>query len=177
MTALLHFGPECHIGANGVLTSCERGGTSRPEVWYFDTSFLAPLILEEPTSVQVTAYLQALPAGEFVLNSLTRLEFSSLLAREVRMSGLREEEALAAEGMCDDLIRDVFRVLRPGHDDFVLAGNYIRHYATALRTADALHLAIARNHGADLVLSLDKGMLKAAAMMGVRASNGIGDVV
>jgi predicted nucleic acid-binding protein len=53
------------------------------------------------------------------------------------------------------LIRDAFRVLRPGHDDFVLAGNYIRHYATGLRTADALHLAIARNHGADLVLSLD----------------------
>ena len=68
-------------------------------------------------------------------------------------------------------------MLRPGHDDFVLAGNYIRHYATGLRTADALHLAIARNHGADLVLSLDKGMLKAATMMGVRASNGIGDVV
>ncbi|EQD76780.1 PilT protein domain protein, partial [mine drainage metagenome] len=108
------------------------------------------------------------------------LEFSSLLAREVRMSGLHEEEALAAESMCDDLIRDAFRVLRPGHDDFILAGNYIRHYATGLRTTDALHLALARNHGADLVLSLvslDKQMLKAATMMGVRASNGIGDVV
>ena len=150
---------------------------SRSEVWYFDTSFLAPLILEEPTSLQVAAYLQALPSGEFMLSGLTRLEFSSLLAREGRMSGLHEEAALAAESMCDDLIRDAFRVLRPGHDDFVLAGNYIQHYATGLRTADALHLAIARNHGADLVLSLDKGMLKAATMMGVRASNGIGDVV
>lgn len=145
------------------------------ERYYFDTSFLTPLILEEATSSKVVAYLQELSAGLLLLSSLTRLEFSSLLAREVRMGGLREEEALAAENICDDLLRGSFQVLCPIQDDYVLAGNYIRHYKTGLRTADALHLAIAKNHEVDWLLSLDQGLLKAAKMMGIRASSGLRD--
>ncbi|MBU2758868.1 type II toxin-antitoxin system VapC family toxin [Acidithiobacillus sulfurivorans] len=141
--------------------------------YYFDTSFLAPLILEEASSLQVVTYLRELSTGQFLLSSLTRLEFSSLLAREVRMGGLQESEALAAENICDDLLREAFQIVCPAQDDYVLAGHYIRHYESGLRTADALHLAIAKNQGSDLLLSLDKGLLKAAKMMGIRCGCGI----
>jgi uncharacterized protein len=53
-------------------------------VLYFDTSFLAPLILPEATSDKIAAFLRRLPAAEFTVSHWTRVEFSLLIAREVR---------------------------------------------------------------------------------------------
>ena len=63
---------------------------------YFDTSFLTPLILEEPTSARIERFVVRLPAGELAVSHWTRVEFSSLLAREVRMGGLDDRAAEAA---------------------------------------------------------------------------------
>jgi predicted nucleic acid-binding protein len=52
-------------------------------VLYFDTSFLAPLILPEATSDK-TAFVRRLPTEELTVSHWTRVEFSSLIAREVR---------------------------------------------------------------------------------------------
>jgi uncharacterized protein len=57
-------------------------------VRYFDTSFLVPLILPEATSDKIAAFVRGLPAEEFTVSHWTRVEFSSLIAREVRMGGL-----------------------------------------------------------------------------------------
>jgi hypothetical protein len=61
---------------------------------YFDTSFLAPLILPEATSERIAAFVGALSGDELTVSHWTGVEFSSLLAREVRMggSGLRTEQ-------------------------------------------------------------------------------------
>ena len=56
---------------------------------YFDTSFLAPLILDEATSIEVERFMAGLPAEELAISHWTRVEFSSLLAREVRIGGLK----------------------------------------------------------------------------------------
>ncbi len=61
---------------------------------YFDTSFLAPLILPEATSDSISAFVRALPASQFTISHWTRVEFSSLIAREVRMGGLDAQAAL-----------------------------------------------------------------------------------
>jgi hypothetical protein len=53
-------------------------------VLYFDTSFLAPLILPEAASDKIAAFLRRLPAAEFTVSHWTRVEFSLLIAREVR---------------------------------------------------------------------------------------------
>ena len=52
---------------------------------YFDTSFLVPLILPESTSDKVAHFFRGLPAAELAVSHWTRVEFSSLIAREVRM--------------------------------------------------------------------------------------------
>ena len=41
---------------------------------YFDTSFLAPLILEEASSVRVEAYVNRLPRGELCVSHWARVE-------------------------------------------------------------------------------------------------------
>jgi len=55
---------------------------------YFDTSFLVPLILIEPTSIQIQRFLRRQNAGELATSHWARLEFSSLVARDVRMGVL-----------------------------------------------------------------------------------------
>ena len=55
---------------------------------YFDTSFLVPLILQEATSDKVTSFVRNRSVEEFAVSHWTRIEFTSLLAREVRIGGL-----------------------------------------------------------------------------------------
>lgn len=54
---------------------------------YFDTSFLVPLILSEASSEPVSAFVESLAGEDLAVSHWTRLEFASLLAREVRMGG------------------------------------------------------------------------------------------
>jgi uncharacterized protein len=140
---------------------------------YFDTSFLAPLILEEATSARIESYLAKLPAGELYVSHWTRVEFSSLVAREVRMGGLAESDARLAIAQFDELVADSFQILAPSVADFELAKAYIQHFATKLRAGDAMHLAIASNNAAKTLYTLDEGLLNAAKLMKVHASRGI----
>jgi predicted nucleic acid-binding protein len=140
---------------------------------YFDTSFLAPLILEEATSTKIEALFAKLPVGELYVSHWTRVEFASLIAREVRMGGFAESDALLAIAQFDELVTDSFQIVTPGIADYELAKDTIQHFATKLRAGDALHLAIASNHGAQTFYTLDEGLLNAAKLMKVHASRGI----
>ncbi|BBP04824.1 ribonuclease VapC [Sulfuriferula plumbiphila] len=140
---------------------------------YFDTSFLAPLLLEESTSAKIEAFFTKLPVGELYVSHWTRVEFASLVAREVRMGGLAEADALLTIGQFDELVAGSFQVLAPGVVDYELAKGYIQHFSTKLRAGDALHLAIASNNGANMLYTLDEGFLSAAKLLKVHASRGI----
>lgn len=140
---------------------------------YFDTSFLAPLILEESTSAKIEAFFAKLPVGELYVSHWTRVEFSSLIAREVRMGGLAESDALLVIAQFDELVADSFQILAPGVADYELAKEYIQHFATRLRAGDGMHLAIASNNGAKTLYTLDEGLLNAAKLLKVHASRGI----
>lgn len=140
---------------------------------YFDTSFIAPLILEEATSAKIEAFFAKLLAGDLYVSHWTRVEFSSLIAREVRVGGLPERNALQAIVQFDELVAESFQVLVPGPADYELAKGYIQNFATKLRAGDALHLAVTHNHGAKTLYTLDEGLLHAAKLMKIHASRGI----
>ena len=139
---------------------------------YFDTSFLAPLILEEKSSARIERFVAGLPVGELTASHWNRAEFSSLLAREVRMGGLKQGAAREADHRFETMIAESFVVLLPSAADYDLAKRHLAHYASGLRAGDALHLAIASNHGAETVYSLDKGMVKAGRLLGLTMSLG-----
>jgi predicted nucleic acid-binding protein len=140
---------------------------------YFDTSFLTPLILQETTSEKVERFLSGLPAGELATSHLARVEFSSLLAREVRMGGLDRQAARAVDSQFETVMRESFVVFVPSVDDFDLAKEYLGDHATGLRAADALHLAVAKNHGGRAIYSLDKTLLRAGKKLGLPVTTGI----
>ncbi len=140
---------------------------------YFDTSFLAPLILQESTSAKIERFIASLPPGELAVSHWTRVEFSSLLAREVRMGGLDGEAARDADAQFETVVTESFVVLLPNAADFDLAKEFLGYHEIGLRAGDSLHLAIARNRRAEAVYSLDKTLLKAGKLLGVRVNAGI----
>src|SRR5580658_6653641 len=109
---------------------------------YFDTNFLVPLILPERTSPSVERFMAETPADELAVSHWTRVEFSSLLAREVRMGGLQRVAAETADAKFEAIVASSFIVLLPTAADFDLAKTYLAKPETGLRGGDALHLAI-----------------------------------
>ncbi len=140
---------------------------------YFDTSFLAPLVLPESTSDKIAAFVRRLPVEELTVSHWTRVEFSSLIARDVRMSVLDAAAGARADARFEAMVDASFVVLLPNADDFGLAKRYLGKFNTGLRAGDALHLAIAGNRQAAAIYSLDKGLLMAGRLLDLPVSMGI----
>ena len=140
---------------------------------YFDTSILAPLFLQESSSAKVERFVAGLPAGELAVSHWTRVEFSSLLAREVRMGALDSPAARDADTQFETVVTESFVVWLPNADDYSRAKEYLGNHDTGLRAWDALHLAIAKNHRAEAIYSLDKTLRNAGSALGLPISAGI----
>jgi uncharacterized protein len=142
-------------------------------VLYFDTSFLAPLILPEPTSAKITAFVRGLPVVELAVSHWTKIEFSSLLARKVRTRELDPEAAERADARFEIMAGDSFAVFLPDADDFALAKQYLGKFETGLRAGDALHLAIAANRHARAIYSLYRKLMTAGKILDLPVRMGI----
>jgi predicted nucleic acid-binding protein len=139
---------------------------------YLDTSFVAVLILPEKESRRVESFVRKLPAGSLAASHWTRVELAGLLARLMRMGELTEDQALRAWGMSESLLKESFHIIAPTAADFDLAARFLQNHQTGLRAGDALHLAIASNNRAKMLLTLDKQLIKAAAAHRIPASAG-----
>ncbi len=142
-------------------------------MYYLDTSFITPLLLNEATSAAVEAFVGNLPAGSSYISHWTVLEFASVIAREVRLKNLADADARTVLREFDRLINESLSVLLPTVGDFSLARDYIEHFSTGLRGGDALHLAVAANHGAKKILTLDGGFLDAGKILKLPVTRGI----
>ncbi|MGB8151732.1 MAG: type II toxin-antitoxin system VapC family toxin [Candidatus Cybelea sp.] len=140
---------------------------------YLDTSFLAPLVLPESTSDRIAAFVRRLPVEELTVSHWTRVEFFSLIARDVRMSVLDAATGARADARFEAMVDASFAVLLPNAEDFGLAKRYLGKFNTGLRAGDALHLAIAGNRQAAAIYSLDKGLLMAGRLLDLPVSMGI----
>lgn len=140
---------------------------------YFDTSFLAPLVKGEPTSVAIADFFNKAGRPGPTTSHWTRAEFSSLIARDVRMKATDANTAAKVESRFESLLAASFNLLMPTIEDINLCKRYLQHYESALRAGDALHLAIAKNNNAQAIYSLDDKMLKAGKLLGLPVSRGI----
>jgi predicted nucleic acid-binding protein len=134
---------------------------------YFDTSFLVPLIMQEPTSKRIELFMRQLDPTRFTISQWVRVEFSSVVARDVRIGKLERKAAQRANSEFESKIDESFDVLLPAAEDYELAKHYLMRFETGLRPGDAFHLAIASNHRAHSIYSLDKAMIKAGAHLGL----------
>ena len=139
---------------------------------YLDTSFIAPLAIAEASRESVAAFLLGSKA-ELATSQWTRVELASLVARRVRMGELDADQAEAIRTAFDRLLAESFTMLTVATTDFTTAVALLAKPDTGLRAGDALHLAIARNHRAKTVYTLDRGLLKAGKRLKLPVSAGI----
>lgn len=135
---------------------------------YLDTSALLPYYRQEACSAQVERFLQQQKQA-VLISRLTAIEFASALARWVRTRELDEPQANRVESaFFEDLAAGRFRLAEVTTEHFARAQHWLLARKTALRTLDALHLALSEAYDATLV-TLDQPLLQAAYWFGVRA--------
>jgi hypothetical protein len=89
------------------------------------------------------------------------------------MGELSESQAEAVRGEFGRLLDESFDLLLPAAADFSAAARFLALPKTGLRAGDALHLAVAANHGASKVLTLDAGFIAAGKLLKLPVSRGI----
>ena len=134
---------------------------------YLDTSALAKWYLSEYNSEQVSAYIIGLDVA--VVSTLTKTEMRCLLARRKRMHEFDANvEAQIYATFLDDISQGHLVSLKVEDKHLESAANLITMLPDhALRTLDALHLAIAQHHGIERIATADALFAKAAEALGL----------
>jgi predicted nucleic acid-binding protein len=139
---------------------------------YFDTAYLGKLYLEEPDAPPVR--MLAAESSEIVCGAHGRVELAFLLHRKLREGVIdsvdlaarwKQVETDSASGLLRWLPLDAPQIESAAKSALTLPASLF------LRSADALHLATARDHGFKTIYSNDKNLLAAAKHFGLRGKN------
>lgn len=133
---------------------------------YIDTSALAKWYFEECGSGVFTEFLLGL--DQAFVSSLTITEMRSFLAKRRRMGEINEQhEMILFSSFADDVTLGHVSMLTVQHEHFTESANIISQYPEcALRTLDALHVAVARRHRVSVFATADQIQADVAAKMG-----------
>jgi hypothetical protein len=136
----------------------------RPVI-YLDTSVIVPLFLSEPRSRDSE---RVCASDAIIVSELATAELSSALGLAVRSKRLPGDVAQSILSLFDAWMPVHAAAAEVLGDDFAVATVLLRRFDLALRTPDALHLAIASRLGATLA-TFDRRMAVAARALGVGA--------
>lgn len=131
---------------------------------YLDTGIVIAALGGEERSPAVARWLAA-HSDDCVISSWTLAELSNVFARRARAGELDAKQHDLALAAVERLTQSFGRVPL-GDVDVLAASRMVDRWDVGVRAPDAIHLAIARRHGCDLV-TFDRGMQAAARAFGV----------
>ena len=137
-------------------------------MYYIDTSVLAAYYSPELLSEKAESLLtqQAQPS----ISALTELELFSAVSRKIREGSLLKVDGdRVIARLLAHIDGGFYNYLSVQNHHYRLARDWIGHFNTALRTLDALHLAIASVEELILVTS-DKVLARSAESLGVKVT-------
>ena len=130
-----------------------------------DTPVLVAALTDETATARSQRFLAAAEPAELAIDARVITEFSSALSIKVRTGQLAPAQRNAVLTEFTRLIGNSFDVLPVSVATFATAARFVDQLAYGLRAGDALHLAVAIEHGAMLV-SLDKRLVEAGTALG-----------
>ncbi len=128
---------------------------------YVDTSVVVALLTVEPSTEAVIAWFSELEEP-LVSSDWLVTEFSSALSIKIRTGQLTESTAKVVHREFQALISGGLRLVPVSRMAFKEAAEMAQSYKHGLRSGDSLHLAVAREIGAETIATLDRVMIKNA---------------
>ena len=129
---------------------------------YLDSCILLSLLVPDSGSRTALDWLASQHNGPIWLSHWTWLEFTGVLAVCCRRGDISTERLRAIHSEADALRRERLSLVEPSSVDFLQAQQWLQqHPLIALRSSDALHLAIAQRQGLR-VHTADQALLNGA---------------
>jgi predicted nucleic acid-binding protein len=136
-------------------------------IQYLDTSVVVAAMTAEARSRDIQLWLGRQDPKSLAISAWVATEFSAALSIKLRANQIGAQYRAQALAAFAELCRESLTLLPIDANHFVIAARIADQHALGLRAGDALHLAIAFDHGA-VVITLDQRLAEAGPEAGVR---------
>lgn len=137
---------------------------------YFDSAYIAKFYVDEPDSESVRSLAETL--GRVHCCALGRLEVAGVFHRKWREGAFTEREFREVSAQfSDDCALGLWTWFSVTDRLIASASESLRtlNKGTVIRSADALHLVCAKEHGMPRLYTSDRHMIQAAKAFGIEA--------
>jgi predicted nucleic acid-binding protein len=131
---------------------------------YLDASILVALFTSDALTARADSFLRRNPSV-LIVSDFAAAEFSSVIARHVRTKDISKDEARLVFSNFDTWTARTTQRAPIGTADVIAAEVLLRRFELALRTPDALNIAMAQRLGA-MLATFDSKMAAAARTIG-----------